>query len=126
MLPKKNDEGEKEQPTLGEDVKEIMVSFSGAGIKAVSSLFYLPIEAEKEEDTTALNEAVKGHFTPLSAFAFMAFVLLYMPCMVVVAAMRQEFGTWRWAGMAALYSTLLAWVVAFLVYQGGMLLGLGG
>jgi ferrous iron transport protein B len=119
-------EDKKATPTLGEDMKEIVVSFFAAGKKAVSSLLYLPGEEEKEEDKSALNEAIKRRFTPLSAFAFLTFVLLYMPCMVVVAAMRQEFGTWKWAGIAAAYSTLLAWTVAFLVYQGGRLLGLGG
>jgi ferrous iron transport protein B len=54
----------------------------------------------------------------------MAFVLLYMPCIVVIAAMRQEFGGWKWAGVAIVYSTLLAWVVSLIIYQGGKFLGL--
>jgi len=56
----------------------------------------------------------------------MVFVLLYMPCMVVAIAMRQEFGSWKWFGVAFLYQTVLAWGMAFIVYQGGRLLGLGG
>jgi ferrous iron transport protein B len=65
-------------------------------------------------------------FTPLSAYAFIAFVLLYMPCIVVAVAMRQEFGAWKWFGVAFAYQMVLAWGVAFLIYQGGKLLGLGG
>jgi ferrous iron transport protein B len=122
--PKHDDE--KEAPTLSEDLKEIVVSFGTAAKSAVSTLLYLPGEPEEEEDQSALNQAVRAGFTPLSAYAFMAFVLLYMPCMVVGAAMRQEFGTWKWVAVAFIYQTALAWSVALIIYQGGRLLGLGG
>jgi len=119
-------EEKKENPTLGEDLKEIMFSFGTAVKTAVSTLFYLPGEAEKEADQSALKQAVRSGFTPLSSYAFMAFVLLYMPCVIVGVAMRQEFGTWKWAGVGFLYQTVLAWVVALTIFQGGTLLGLGG
>ena len=45
---------------------------------------------------------------------------------IVAIAMRQEFGGWRWFGVAFLYQTALAWGMALLVHQGGRLLGLGG
>jgi len=122
----KKEEDKKEVPTLGEDLKEIVVSFGGAAKTAVSTLLYLPQEEEPEEDLSPLKAAIKNQFTTLTSFAFMAFVLLYMPCVVVGAAMRQEFGTWKWAGVAFAYSTVLAWVVALIIYQGGKLLGLGG
>lgn len=121
--PKK--EEKKEKPTLGEDLKEIVVSFTAAGKKAAGDLFFLPGEDEKKEDQTGLGEALKWQFSPLTALAFMAFVLLYMPCVVVGAAMRQEFGTWKWVGVAFCYQTVLAWGVALVIYQGGRLLGLG-
>jgi ferrous iron transport protein B len=123
--PKKVEE-KKEQPTLGEDLKDIVVSFGGAMEKAVSTLLYLPQKEEPEEEQSALKTALQAQFTPLTSFSFMAFVLLYMPCVVVGAAMRQEFGTWKWAGVAFAYSTLLAWLVALIIYQGGRFLGLGG
>jgi len=122
--PKK--EEKKETPPLGEDLKEIVVSFSGAVKKAVSTMLYLPQKEEPEEEQSDLKTALQGQFTPLSSFSFMAFVLLYMPCVVVGAAMRQEFGTWKWAGVAFAYSTVLAWLVALIIYQGGRFLGLGG
>jgi ferrous iron transport protein B len=56
----------------------------------------------------------------------MAFVLLYMPCVVVAIAMRQEFGSWKWFGVAFAYQSVLAWTVALVIYQGGRFLGLGG
>ncbi len=122
--PKQEDK--KETPTLGEDLKEIVVSFGTAAKTAISTLLFIPGEEEKEEDKSALNQAIKAGFTPLSSYAFMAFVLLYMPCMIVLAAMRQEFGTWKWVGVGFVYQTILAWTVAMLIYQGGTLLGLGG
>ncbi len=123
--PKKEEE-KKENPTVGEDTKEIAVSFFDATKKAVSTLLYLPQKEEPEKDQTGLKTALQGKFTPLSSFAFMAFVLIYMPCIVVIAAMKQEFGGWKWAGVAVAYSTALAWLVALIIYQGGGLLGLGG
>jgi ferrous iron transport protein B len=113
-------------PSVVEDLKEIAVSFGTAAKTAVSTLLFIPGEEEAEEDQTPLKQAVMAGFTPLSSYAFMAFVLLYMPCVIVGVAMRQEFGTWKWAGVGFLYQTLLAWVVAVLIFQGGRLLGLGG
>ncbi len=119
-------EEKKENPFLGEDVKEIVVSFGSAAKKAVSTLLFIPGEEEKEEDQTALKQAILAGFTPLSSYAFMAFVLLYMPCVIVGVAMRQEFGSWKWVGVGFFYQTVLAWTVAILIFQGGRLLGLGG
>ena len=119
-------EEKKEIPTLGEDLKEIVVSFGSAAKTAVTTLLFIPGEEKKEEDKSALNQAIKAGFTPLSSYAFMAFVLLYVPCMIVLAAMREEFGTWKWVGVGIVYQIVLAWVVAFIIYQGGTLLGLGG
>ena len=122
----RQEEEKKEPPTLGEDLREIAVSFGSAVKTAVSTLLYLPQKEESEDEQTGLKAALKGQFTPLSSFAFMAFVLLYMPCVVVGAAMRAEFGTWKWAAVAFAYSTVLAWVIALIIYQGGRFLGLGG
>jgi ferrous iron transport protein B len=72
-----------------------------------------------------LSAVLTSEFSPLSAFSFMVFVLLYVPCVVVIATMRKETGTWRWPLFTAAYLTALAWVASFVVYQGGLLLGLG-
>ncbi|BCG48809.1 Ferrous iron transporter FeoB [Citrifermentans bremense] len=121
----KHDE-KKEVPTLQEDLKEIAVSFGQACKTAVTTLLYLPGDQEKEEDQSALKQAIHGAFTPLSSYAFMAFVLLYMPCMIAIVAMRQEFGTWKWAAVGLVYQTALAWTAALIIYQGGSFLGIGG
>ncbi len=117
-------------PALREDLAELGLSLlravREAGANVVSTLGLSSFSLEEEEPgASPLKAAVRGAFTPLSAFAFMVFVLLYMPCVVVAIAMRQEFGGWRWFGVAFLYQTALAWIVALVVYQGGRLLGLG-
>ena len=57
--------------------------------------------------------------TPLAAYCYLLFVLLYFPCIATIAAIRNETGSWRWALFAALYTTTVAWVVSALVYQIG-------
>lgn len=63
-------------------------------------------------------------FTPLAAFAFLCFTLLYMPCVAALAATRRELNSRKAALMAMAYQTGVAWIVAFIVYQGGRLIGL--
>ena len=117
-------------PTFGEDLREIATSFAGAGREAIGNVVStfgssaMSIEGA-DEASSPLKDAVRGGFTPLTALGFMVFVLLYMPCVVVAIAMRQEFGGWKWFGVAFAYQTALAWSMALLVYQGGRLLGLG-
>lgn len=60
-------------------------------------------------------------WTPLIAMAFMVFCLLYMPCVAAIGAVRGETKSWKWAGFTALYTTVIAWVLAVLVFQIGSL-----
>ena len=62
-------------------------------------------------------------FTPLIAMSFMLFILIYFPCVAVIAAIKNESGKWKWPLFLAVYTTLMAWGVSFLVYQVGTLLG---
>ncbi|MCS7072155.1 MAG: ferrous iron transport protein B, partial [Anaerolinea sp.] len=80
--------------------------------------------AADEKDTSALSQALRTAFTPLSAIAIMVFVLLYSPCMTATAALRHEFGG-RFTLYQIAYTTAVAWLAAMIVYQGGLLLGLG-
>ena len=124
------EEEEAEKPTtFFQDLGEIVVGFVEATVDTVKGTISLipgvDLMGEEEgEEDTALVEALQGAFTPLQAVAFNVFVLLYIPCMVAVAAQRQEYGT-RWTLFNAAYLTVLGWVVATLIYQGGRLLGLG-
>lgn len=59
--------------------------------------------------------------TPLTAYCFLLFVLIYFPCIATIAAIKGETGSWKWATFAAAYTTALAWIVSAAVYQIGML-----
>lgn len=71
-----------------------------------------------------LSAPLRTMYTPLSAYAFMAFTLLYMPCIAAFAAMKREMNSWKWTLIAVSYQTGVAWLVAFVIYQGGLLMGL--
>jgi ferrous iron transport protein B len=57
--------------------------------------------------------------TPLAAYAYLLFVLLYCPCIATIVAIKHETGTWSWAVISAVYTTRVAWIVSALVYQVG-------
>ena len=80
-------------------------------------------DAAAGEDTV-LSLVLRQKFTTLSAVAFLVFVLLYVPCVATLGAIKHEFGL-SWAITSAIYQTAVAWLVALLVYQGGRLLGFG-
>ena len=89
----------------------------------VSTLAVLAgVDAESAQMITSMHAIFPS---VLSAVSFLAFVLLYMPCVAAVAAMRREMESTRWAIGAIAGQTALAWVVAVLIFQIGRLLGLG-
>jgi ferrous iron transport protein B len=61
-------------------------------------------------------------FTPVTAFAYLMFILLYFPCVAVVAAVKKESGNWKWALFMIFYTTAIAWIVAFSVNKIGHIL----
>ena len=63
-------------------------------------------------------------YTPLIAFAFLVFVLLYFPCIATIVAIKNETGGWKWAGISVIYTCLLAWITSFVIYHIGVLIGL--
>jgi ferrous iron transport protein B len=74
-------------------------------------------------DRAAISTELHKIFTPLTAYTFMAFTLLYTPCLATVAVIRKETGSWKWAAFAIGYSLALAWLVAFFIYRVGLLVG---
>jgi hypothetical protein len=106
----------------GVGAKEIVASTIG--------VLYSPEEGVGE-DGAASNEPEKysqlrkqmtaDGITPLTAYAFLLFILLYFPCVAVIAAIKGETGSWRWALFSAGYTTLLAWIVSAAFYQIGSL-----
>ncbi len=106
---------------IGFDWKMGIGLLSGAGAKelVVSTLGVL---YANESDVESVNLADKLTITPLAAFCYMLFTLLYFPCIATIAAIKGETGKWKWAMFTAGYTTLLAWIVSFVVYRAGSLL----
>jgi ferrous iron transport protein B len=124
-----------EPTTFIQDVGEIVTSFAGATVDTIKSIPLIVginlFGEEEDEAPTELMSAVRASFEStsgghgaLAALAFMVFVLLYTPCVVAIAAERQELGA-RWMWFSVIGQFVLAWMAAFIVFQGGKLLGLG-
>jgi ferrous iron transport protein B len=110
---------------LGIDWRGSVALVTGFAAKeiVVSTLGILHAADEKSE---VLKEALKNSgMTALSALSMMIFVLLYVPCLATVTAIRRETGSAKWMVFNIVYSTALAWVASFGVYQTGQLLGYG-
>ena len=106
---------------LGFDWKLGIGLISGVGAKelVVSTLGVL---YTNEGDVENVNLSNRIPITPLVALAYMLFVLIYFPCIATFAAIKQESGSWKWAIFAAGYTTGLAWLIAFTVFQIGSLI----
>ena len=94
----------------------VMYSADEAEYEASGSVAVAPPEQEETGDTM-LQRALQRFMTPASALAFMVFVLLYFPCIATFVAIKQEAGGWKWAIGSAVYTIVLAWVMAFIVYR---------
>jgi ferrous iron transport protein B len=115
-------------PSIADDLAQmgssLLVATQGAlgsTLGIIPGLGSDPSIAAAEQDT-GLSEALATTFTPLSAVAFILFVLVYTPCVATLAAIRSEFGG-RWAAFSGLYQLALAWLLAVLVFQVGTALG---
>ena len=76
---------------------------------------------DSEKYTRLRQQMLRDGITPLSAYAYLIFILLYFPCIATIAAIKNETGSWHWALFAAGYTTVVAWIVSALVYQIGTL-----
>jgi len=117
---------------LGFDWKMTVGVISGVSAKeiVVSTLGVL----YQSEDDANLSDALKNAtyetgklkgkkiFTPITALAFLAFVLIYFPCIATIAAVKKESGSWKWVLFMVVYTTFLAWLISFGIYQIGNLL----
>lgn len=103
---------------LGFDWKMGVGILSGIGAKelVVSTLGVL---YTNDDGIESVDLADRIPITPLVAYGYMLFVLIYFPCIATVAAIKNESGSWKWAAFTICYTTLLAWIVAFLVHQVG-------
>jgi ferrous iron transport protein B len=87
-------------------------------------------DAQNDSETPALKENIKAaknaqgeaSFTPVVALSFLVFILIYFPCIGVIAVIRKESGSWKWALFTIGYTTGLAWIMSFIVYNIGNLI----
>lgn len=117
----------------GFDWKLDVSLIAGVGAKEIvaSTMGVLYVDDESVADDTSEDSNVKypvlrqkmeaDGVTPLIAFSYLLFVLIYFPCIATIAAIKGETGSWRWAAFAAFYTTALAWVVSAICYQVGRL-----
>jgi ferrous iron transport protein B len=100
--------------------KEVVVSTLGVIFQAdnASGKASLVEKIQSQRDSTG-----KTIFTPLIAFSFMLFILTYFPCVGVIAAIKRESGSWKWAAFTVFYTTGIAWLLSFTVFQIGSLIG---
>ncbi|WP_413862100.1 ferrous iron transport protein B [Methanobrevibacter sp. UBA417] len=73
--------------------------------------------------TIGVISALQSVFTPLSAFSFLVFVLLYTPCLATFATMKNETHSWKWPLFSMCVTLVVAYIISFVIYQGGLLLG---
>ncbi|MEJ5360106.1 MAG: ferrous iron transport protein B [Desulfobacterales bacterium] len=111
---------------LGIDWRGAVALLSGFIAKeiVVSTLGVLHAVGEASESGGDLERALlSSGMSPLSGLSMMVFVLLYLPCLATVSAIRRETGSTKWMLFSIGYNTSVAWLVSFAVYQGGRLLG---
>ena len=95
----------------GVGAKEIVASSIGV-------LYASDDDGQRQAGPNRLSQ-LSEDITPLTAYCYLLFILLYFPCIATIAAIRHETGSWRWATFAAVYTTALAWIVSAAVSLAG-------
>ena len=108
--------------------KEVVVSTMGVLYQAdgndAENSTSLQTKLSNEKYTSGKKKG-QNVFNPIVGFSFILFILIYFPCIAVIAAIKKESGSWKWALFSMVYTTGLAWVIAFLTYQiGSLIIGL--
>ena len=98
---------------------------AGLAAKEVVVATFGTLAGMEEDDEEGITSLVHDTFTPLSAFSFMAFTLLYTPCFAAIAAIKQETNSYKWALTMCGITLVTAYVVSFLIYNVGLLAGFG-
>ncbi|MCS5696780.1 FeoA family protein [Desulfofundulus thermocisternus] len=113
--------GELAQGTRGRVVR---VNAQGSLRRRILTMGLVPGVEITVQGRAPLGDPIQQHWTPLSAYAFMAMCLIYIPCAATIGAIKRETNSWKWTAFAIGYSLVLGWLVAVIFYQGGRLLGL--
>ena len=121
---------------LGFDDWKLSVGLIGGFVAkeiVVGTLGTLHSVGEVDEESESLRQRLQSQtrpdgskkFNPLVAYSIMIFVLLYIPCVATIAVIKRETNSWKWPIFMIFYTTGIAWIASFIVYQVGRLLGLG-
>jgi ferrous iron transport protein B len=105
----------------GIGAKEIVASTMGVLYGSDNDQAMLEEEEDTAQQTHISRIIAHSNLTPLAAFSFLIFILLYMPCIPTCISIRHESGQWHWAIFTIVYTTATAWIVSTLVYQVGTL-----
>ena len=98
---------------------------AGLAAKEVVVATFGTLAGMEEDDEDGITQLVHDTFTPLSAFSFMAFTLLYTPCFAAIGAIKQETNSYKWALTMCAITLVTAYIVSFLIYNVGLLAGFG-
>ncbi|WP_295611463.1 ferrous iron transport protein B [uncultured Methanobrevibacter sp.] len=98
---------------------------AGLAAKEVIVSTFGTLGGMNEDDENGMTHLIQDTFTPLSAYSFMAFTLLYIPCFSTIAAIKHEMNGYRWALTMCAITFVTAYVVSFLIYNIGLLAGFG-
>jgi ferrous iron transport protein B len=107
----------------GSAAKEVVISTMGVLYQTDDSEGVTGLASKlKSQVYTSGPRKGEAVYSQLVAFSFMIFILIYFPCIAVIAALKKESGKWKWPAFVAIYTTALAWLASFAVYQLGSLL----
>ena len=96
---------------------------AGLAAKEVVVATFGTLAGMEEDDEEGITSLVQSTFTPLSAFSFMAFTLLYTPCFAAIGAIKQETNSYKWALTMCAITLVTAYIVSFLIFNIGTLAG---
>ena len=86
-------------------------------ISTMNIIYFVPNDA-------SLQGLLADYYTPLAAYSFMVFILLYIPCLATVATIYKETGSKKWTAFSMIYAFVIAYVLSLIIFQGGKLFGL--
>ena len=98
---------------------------AGLAAKEVVVATFGTLAGMEEDDEEGITNLIHDTFTPLSAYSFMAFTLLYTPCFAAIGAIKQETNSYKWALTMCAITLVTAYIVSFLIYNVGLLAGFG-
>ena len=77
----------------------------------------------EEDDEDGIASMIHDTFNPLSAYSFMAFCLLYVPCFAAIGAIKEETNSWKWPLTMSAITLVTAYIVSLIIYNVGLLAG---